>query len=193
MKWTKVSHVGYGCEEGEPCSEPEFLEDVTLLDDQEAAEPLAATWETTLTSGSHFGDPKDGCNDDEDIVDLGLGHICSYKVSTVGNEPDGTPRANCSIGGAAPVDNNGCPTDAAVSSGSKAFPICLAKGGSDDPYTNGEFHCVLVCPCDYDDEGGCGQEAHTHCPGASTCQRGELRHRGQGVCTYSKSITSLTV
>lgn len=192
MKWTKTSHVGYGCTEGESCADPEFLEDVTLLED-EVEEIVGADWETTLSSGSHFADPKDGCQDDEDVIDLGVGHICSYKVSTVGVEDvTGIPIANCSIGGAAPVENNGCPNDAKVSSTSKAFPICLAKGETDDPYTNGEFHCVLVCPCDYDEVGACGEKAHAHCPGTSTCQRGELRHRGQGVCTYSKA-TSLTV
>lgn len=191
MKWTKVSHVGYGCVEGESCPDPEFLEDVTLVED-EAPEDLNVDWATTLTKGSHFGDPKDGCNDDEDVIDLGLGHICSYKVNTVGQENSGVPIANCTIGGAAPVESNGCPTDAAVTGDSKAFPICLAKGHTDDPYTNGEFHCVLACPCGYDEEGGCGEEANTHCPGSSTCQRGELRHRGRGVCTYAKA-TSLTV
>ena len=52
----------------------------------------------------------------------------------------------CRLGGARP-SHNGCPTDAAVPRKSTAWPICMARGHTDDPYVNGEFHCFLVCPC----------------------------------------------
>ena len=69
---------------------------------------------------------------------------------------------------------------------SKAFPICLAKSphGEPDPYHNGDFHCLLVCPCDGLHGADCGAEAHRHCPHGARCERGELRNRAQGVCAY---------
>merc|ERR1719231_1479399 len=72
------------------------------------------------------------------------------------------------------------------------FPICLAKGNTTDPYTNGEFHCVLVCPCaKIQADGQCSDESHGHCPTGSQCQLGELRHRGQGVCTFPSSSINI--
>ena len=92
----------------------------------------------------------------------------------------------CKLGGAAPVKSNGCPYDAAVPPYSKAFPICLAKAkhrGEPDPYVEGDFHCLLVCPCmGRTDE--CSEASHWHCPRGARCERGETRNRAHGVCTY---------
>lgn len=82
------------------------------------------------------------------------------------------------------------PTDAPVPAESKAFPVCLAKGKTDDPYTNGEFHCALACPCEAVENDSCGKSADAHCPQGATCQRGELRNMGQGVCTYPSSFST---
>ena len=30
----------------------------------------------------------------------------------------------------------------------------------------------------------CSAESHAHCPAGATCERGELRHMGHGVCTF---------
>lgn len=71
----------------------------------------------------------------------------------------------------------------------QAFPVCLAKSphAEADPYTNGDFHCLLVCPCvanHASDVNDCGLEAHAHCPYGARCERGELRNRAQGVCVF---------
>merc|ERR1712232_93433 len=81
---------------------------------------------------------------------------------------------------------NGCPVDAPTDERSKAWPICIAKGNTTDPYDAGDFHCLLVCPCDGATAVGvdCGAAAHAHCPGGARCERGDLRHRAHGVCTY---------
>ena len=55
------------------------------------------------------------------------------------------PKPSCAVG----VLNSwksGCPTDAAVRWGSKAWPVCLGKGFYDEPYVHGDFHCLLTCP-----------------------------------------------
>ena len=97
------------------------------------------------------------------------------------------PSPLCRLGGTAP-SANGCPTDAQVLRHSRAWPICLAKGvikGERNPYANGHFHCLLVCPCEGGSGGAaCAAASHTHCPHGARCERGELRNRGQGVCTY---------
>ena len=68
----------------------------------------------------------------------------------------------------------------------QAFPVCLAKSphAETDPYTNGDFHCLLVCPCMEGGGAKCGAESHKHFPSGATCERTELRNRAQGVCTY---------
>jgi len=194
MKWSKPAHLGFGRVEGEPeVEDVEFLEDITIVDEEEESDPFAEL-PTTLTSVNqgHYGNPHDGCLDDEDVIATSQGSSCMPTVSSQMDE-NGLPTPNCKIGGASPVENNGCPTDAVVPQGSKAFPICLAKGNTTDPYTNGEFHCVLVCPCaNLDAEGQCSQESHAHCPSGATCQLGDLRHRGQGICSYGQS-TSINV
>lgn len=195
MKWTKPTHIGFGRVEGEEPGAGDLLEDVTIIYDEDSEELDAfAELPTTLTAGKHYGNPSVGCQDDEDIVELANGNVCMPTVTTKATDENGVPVPNCKIGGASPVDDNGCPTDADVPATSKAFPICLAKGNTTDPYMNGEFHCVLVCPCNKlsDDGSECAPESHVHCPTAATCQLGELRHRGQGVCSFAPS-TSITV
>ena len=140
----------------------------------------------------HYGDPRHGCRPDEETVLAGTGAVCAPKVAArfanATHAPgDGAPPVpECHVGGAAPHRKNGCPTDAAVSARSRAFPVCLAKSphGEADPYTNGDFHCLLVCPCAAHHAADCGAEAHAHCPHGARCQRGELRNRAQGICTF---------
>ena len=103
----------------------------------------------------------------------------------VSKAPNSCLPPRCRLGGAAP-HANGCPTDAAVVKQSKAWPVCLAKSpdASPDPYGNGHFHCLLVCPCEEGGSDGCGARSHEHCPRGARCQRGELRNVAHGVCTY---------
>ena len=147
----------------------------------------------------HYSDPKSGCRDDEEEVRAGTGTVCAYKIgakfergsnnsTTREGDHRGLPTPQCKLGGAAP-HLNGCPFDADVPAWSKAWPICLAKSADEDelnPYRNGDFHCLLVCPCvdDPKEDGKCGPEAHAHCPHGAYCERGELRNRAHGVCTY---------
>lgn len=197
MKWSKPSHVGFGVSRGEEAPrEPELLQDLAIIEDEDESDPFAELPKTLKSAHKgHYGNPydADGCLDDEDIVELGHlgGHVCMPAISSSAADENGVPTPNCKIGGASPVEDNGCPNDADVPESSKAFPICIAKGNTTDPYTNGEFHCALVCPCvNIDADGNCPPEAHAHCPKGATCQLGELRHRGQGVCSFapSKSI-----
>ena len=138
----------------------------------------------------HYGDPKDGCRSDEHVVPVGTGYACGpaiqsrvaatapsmveeedvRNVSTV--DGHGLPEPQCHLGGSSPM-NNGCPTDAAVSRHSKAWPICLAKGVDGaheiEPYRKGDFHCLLVCPC-AGEGSDCGLEAHAQCPRGARCE-----------------------
>jgi len=123
-------------------------------------------------------------------VPAGTGTVCALRVSTSTDPLNATeaqpPRPQCKLGGAAPRLQNGCPTDAGVTPLSKAWPICLAKAsrhGEANPYLSGDFHCLLVCPCSGHGDD-CGVLAHAHCPLGAHCERGELRNRAQGVCTY---------
>merc|ERR1711862_348244 len=90
---------------------------------------------------------------------------------------------------------NGCPFDAPVSATSKAYPICIAKNGGASPYDDGDFTCVLACPCDIevgaDGIVQCTGDSHAHCPDGARCERGELRHMSKGVCTYPKGLPFL--
>ena len=54
------------------------------------------------------------------------------------------PRPLCTVGHA-----DGCPLDAPLEAprASLAEPVCLGKGNSTDPYSEGVFHCLLRCPC----------------------------------------------
>jgi poly(3-hydroxybutyrate) depolymerase len=189
MKWAKPSHAGFGRVQGEAKVEPKIMQNIEIVPDAEGP-----SFELPITvvpaSNGHYGDPKTGCLDDEDVVELADGQVCMPIVGPAGDE-NGLPTPNCQIGGVGPQPGNGCPTDAPVSPGSKAFPLCVAKGNTTDPYSNGEFHCVLACPCtNLDKNGECPPESDSHCPQGGTCRLGELRHRGQGVCTYTGKVRS---
>jgi hypothetical protein len=135
----------------------------------------------------HYGNPARGCLPDEDVVPAGTGHVCAPKIGTkLGNGNASLPTPKCKLGGASP-SSNGCPVDANVAK-SSAWPICLANGDGPGGYERGEFHCLLVCPCNEGTilRGECGAESHAHCPLGARCERGELRKRDQGVCSYPK-------
>jgi hypothetical protein len=137
---------------------------------------------------AHYGNPAEGCREDEDTITVLHGRTCAPRVaSDPPASPGELPRPQCKLGGVAPSKNNGCPTDAAVDVSSKAWPMCLATANPLDPYTSGDFHCALACPClDVVKEGtvvGCGAEADAHCPAHAKCLRA-VRFRSQGVCGY---------
>lgn len=200
LQWTKLTHVGGGRSAGEPEPEksPEVLTIVSLEEDispeqgpESAFRALDITLRPAAKGASHYGNPMDGCQDGEDIIFVGTGKMCSPRIlpfappirgeSNATSDDPSPPK--CRLGGVAPSEN-GCPTDAPVSGKSKAWPICLAKDlhQEEDPYTNGQFHCLLACPCSSAPD--CGAASHDHCPSGARCERGELRNGGMGVCTY---------
>jgi hypothetical protein len=190
LQWKKASHIGQGYSKGEDASRSTLLEDIVVYDEDAVAEDPASSpqprWSVqalTPVAKGHYGDPTKGCLQDEDVVPVGSGHTCAPRIAT---EPAMTspPTPRCKLGGVAP-SSNGCPSDANID-GSSAWPICLAKGNTSDPYDRGDFHCLLVCPCELGmtADGQCGSEAHAHCPAGSRCERGDLRKRDQGICTY---------
>lgn len=195
MKWSKPSHIGFGRVQGEERGEGELLEDITILENDEEEPNTFADLPVTLTPSStgHYGNPRISCRNDEEEIEFGDdSSVCMPIISSKANDVNGVPVPNCKVGGSSPVEDNGCPNDAQVSPNSKAFPVCLGKGHSADPYLNSEFHCVLVCPCTLGADGLCTDDSHSHCPTGASCVLGELRHRGQGVCSFSKS-TSINV
>ncbi len=208
FKWTKPEHLGYGYTRsahgarGPPAA---LLEQLSITGVAQIGEPLAAeaaataqhafaALNTTLENyhwrKAHYGNPKDGCRSDEEVVSAGTGTVCAPKIETEASANQDEPAApKCTVGGATP-SSNGCPVDAAVGSHSKAWPVCVGKGanGEADPYDEGLFHCLLVCPCtsavEHVTGTDCGPSAHAHCPEGARCEMGELRNRAQGVCTY---------
>ena len=143
-----------------------------------------------VSSKSHYGDPDKGCQVDEDTVLAGTGRVCAPRISSSveASVDGGLPVPKCKLGGVSHDASNGCPSNRVTTApdGSQraaAWPVCLGKGNTTDPYSAGNFHCLLVCPCKTAGTD-CGAAAHAHCPGASRCERGELRNRAQGVCTY---------
>merc|ERR1719506_14055 len=149
LKWSKPSHIGLGYSEGDELGEADYLEDVTIVEDMEVVAP--PEWrEQALkpNAGGHYGNPsrRGGCLQDEDVVNVGTGVACAPRIGKKSNS-DGLPEPNCKLGGAVPDATNGCPVDANIAS-SKSWPICLGKGNTTDPSTDGDFHCMLVCPCD---------------------------------------------
>lgn len=211
LQWTKPSHAGFGYSEGDnalrvssPLTNLRFLGRADPSQNVTAAfaalpttlkppslEAVGGASMAIVERRSHYGNPANGCREDEDAVLAGTGRVCARKISTVAasnGTADAPPEPQCKLGGGAPHANS-CPTDAEVAPWSKAFPVCIAKSphGEPDPYTNGDFHCLLACPC----EGGahateCSALSHTHCPRGSRCERGELRNRAHGVCTYHR-------
>jgi poly(3-hydroxybutyrate) depolymerase len=193
LEWTKPTHIGYGRTAGQPPSDGHPLNGVAVLAQHEdlpnatsAFAALPSTLEPPLGASSHYGNPADGCLPDEDTIEVGTGHTCAPRVQTSTTVEAGgaLPEPKCHLGGSS-SSHNGCPKDALVPTKSKAWPICLAKDSAFEPspYENGHFHCLLVCPCAA--EGvECGAESDAHCPQGARCERGELRNRAHGVCTY---------
>jgi len=201
LRWTKTTHVGMGATVGELVGSGSPLADVRIVgtDEGEVAAVEGASTEDVLEvdaldggadegTHGHYGDPDKGCLAGEAVLPAGTGRVCAPKIAI---EP-GTvhpPTPKCELGGVARRDDNGCPLaphHRAADGGAhreSAFPVCLAKGNLPDPYDAGSFHCLLVCPC-LGDGSDCGKAAHASCPGRSRCERGELRHRAKGVCTY---------
>lgn len=186
-RWVKPSHIGKGYTVGEKLGPGRVLEDVVVLTEDTSPEVDFTDLPQTLVPASqgHYGDPAEGCRDDEDVIFAGTGRVCAPRIGIAtpwtGVEP---PTPKCKIGGVGP-QANGCPVDAPILKGDavRSWPICIAKGNTTDPYSDADFHCLLVCPCSGGD-GGCGAEADRHCPGSSRCERGELLNRAHGVCTY---------
>merc|ERR1712224_446038 len=164
----------------------EMLEDIVVHD---AADVLTSSqWseEEVLQNvqGGHYGDPDKGCQSDEDVLLAGTGRVCAPRVAVSADMDSTLPVPQCKLGHGNAGKGNGCPLDATlVSTSSFSKPTCLAKDNSTDPYNSGSFHCLLMCPC-FGESADCGSASHQHCPQGATCERGELRQRAYGVCTY---------
>lgn len=192
FQWAETSHLGFGNK-----AEGDFLEDFRVLDADEERQTENANSDLTLqfAAEGHYGNPAKGCADDEDVLTVGEGSACAPKIASqnkteVGIDGVTVPVPACKIGGVSPQEN-GCPIDVPVPKHSKAFPVCLAKGLTEDPYTMGEFHCLLACPCPDVENDSCGAVAGSHCPAGATCQLGELRARGMGVCSYASDVLAI--
>jgi len=193
LKWTKTSHIGRGYSKGQKLGPGHLLEDVVIIGEDDSISTPSFQPEPTLKpkSRGHYGNPANGCRHDEDVILIGTGRACAPKVGSNGNDPNAPPVPHCKVEGVAP-SANGCPADAPVRHFSKAWPVCLAKGNTTDPYAEGNFHCMLVCPCTGLGDS-CGAHADTHCPKGARCERGELRNMAQGVCTYPLSLDSESI
>jgi len=190
LKWTRPSHAGGGFPGAAQPSEMR-VSNITILAEEEPPsfetilEEVEPSSSIVLEAGSHYGDPDNGCLPDEEIVRVGTGRVCSPKIAS--DRQSDPPVPQCHIGGVTPA-RNGCPVDVRrLGSGSLAWPVCLGKSNSTDGYANGEFHCMLVCPCPTSSGKDCGAAADVHCPGDSRCERGSLMSRTQGLCTYHGS------
>jgi len=205
MKWVKPSHIGRGYSIGENLGPGHLLENVTVLDlklgeEDPSSSASLVQWSTGVlepAAKGHYGNPTQGCLSDEDAIPVGTGRICAPRIGTKPKAPATPPAPKCKLGGVVANPENGCPSDANIVN-SQAWPICLAKGDNvTDPYSAGSFHCLLVCPCNVGaaSSGECGIHSHDHCPAGARCERGELRKRDQGVCTYAfpSSATSIVV
>merc|ERR1719265_2037831 len=185
LQWTKTSHIGNGTSIGDAPKPGRLLQNIEILEEDLSRRASFEDLKKTLSAGGHYGNPSKGCLADEDVVHAGNGRVCAPKIAADMTTTPPTPQ--CNIGGPLPQEN-GCPVDASVSDDSKAFPVCLAKSNSTfehlDPYSAGEFHCLLVCPCSGTGNAECGPDGDAHCPSGARCQRGDLRHRSQGVCVY---------
>lgn len=203
-RWSKPSHIGRGYSVGEEMGPGKFLENIQIIDTEVAdvaASPVQ-DWPTVLVRSQdtgHYGNPAVGCLPDEDVLPVGEGNgrICAPRITL--QTTTSTPKPKCTIGGVAANASNGCPHDVAnMKVDSQAWPMCLAKSADrvPDPYEKGDFHCILICPCDLGGpgEGGtCGDKSHTHCPTGARCQRGDLRKRDQGVCAYPPPVEEAVV
>jgi len=189
LRWTKTSHIGKGRSLGEDPTAGRPL-NVTILGEVDPTPAPDYNLTTVLkpVKSGHYGDPDQGCQADEETLVIGTGRVCAPKIDTSPatlfnvNSTDTVPTPKCKLGGSS-SSPNGCPFDAVTAPHSKAWPVCLAKGNTTDPYQSGSFHCLLVCPC-AGKGNDCGTHAHAQCPSGATCQRGEIRNMKMGVCTF---------
>jgi len=185
MKWTRPTFKGG--------SGTNLLQDVAIVGD-ELIEGRDLSSVLTSAPAGHYGHPAHGCLETETIISLADGVVCAPKIGVdldveQDEASDGLPQAKCRIGvlnGLAGLSE--CPYDAQVAEDSKAFPICMAAGETDTPFENGEFACMLACPCDIEvHEDGtvhCNDDSHSHCQTGAYCKRGETREMSYGVCTF---------
>jgi len=190
--WGWVVGVGVGVGAGVVEGEVEGEEEGAVEAEGTAEDAAMVDGGMQAATRSHYGDPDLGCRADEDTLLAGTGRVCAPRIAigappipigaAASVEEERLPVPQCKLGGVHRDAHNGCPMDHRATARG-AWPVCLAKGNVTDPYSAGSFHCLLVCPCK---KGGndCGKASHAHCPGASRCERGELRNRAQGVCTY---------
>jgi hypothetical protein len=187
LRWTKPSHVGFGRSLGDTLQTAEMLEDVTVLAEDDTPpvsfDDLPVVMERR--PGGHYGDPDKGCRSDEDVVLAGTGRACAPRIGTSVASKSGEPPApKCELGEGNAGRSNGCPVDAPIDGlHPRSRPVCVGHGNTTDPYNEGEFHCLLVCPC-IGHGNECGHFSHAHCPHGARCERGDLRNRAHGVCTY---------
>jgi len=191
LRWTKPSHRGFGSTAEATADASDILQDVIVHDEDPTPaasfEDLPVVMHTAV--GGHYGDPDAGCASDEDVVFAGTGRVCAPKIDVVDEVLVGEPPApKCKLGDSNAGRDNGCPLDARGNDllTSHARPTCVAIGNSTDPYNDRSFHCLLMCPC-MGEGNDCGDAAHAHCPGNARCERGALRNRAHGVCTYHGS------
>merc|ERR1712217_392981 len=197
LRWTKPSHLGLGSSTTDAPVAPGFLEDIVVHAEDVARDVSFDNLPVVLhgVASGHYGDPDGGCASDEDVVLAGTGRVCAPRIGTDAVAASGEPAApKCKLGGSNAGGDNGCPVDAMGENllSSRAQPTCVAIGNTTDPYTEGSFHCLLMCPC-IGQGNDCGEAAHAHCPSTARCERGVLRNRAHGICTYhgSGSETSL--
>jgi polyhydroxybutyrate depolymerase len=181
LKWTKPTFKG---------GSGEVFQDITITEDEITPVRDLSSVLTSRPEG-HYGHPAHGCLETETAISLADGIVCAPKidVDAEAESEDGLPVPKCRIGvlnGLA--GESGCPRDAHVGEDSKSFPICMAAGETDTPFENGEFACMLACPCEVEvNEDGtvqCNDDSHSHCQRGAYCRRGETREMSYGVCTF---------
>jgi len=199
LQWAKPAHLGKGIsvhDELDTTPTQTTALDVTIVKTEDLTFsqyvsttnvfnllPHAMTHGTSAHNhadhASAYGNPKHGCRKGSEVVRVGTGHACAPRI-TVTRPEHSVPVPDCTVGG-----SEGCPHYAG-----EAKPVCLAKRHDSDtstnPYTEGEFHCVLECRCELTEKGRCADKGDTVCPRGSACELGEFRHRAKGVCTYTK-------
>jgi len=201
VQWTKPAHLGKGMsvhDELDTTSTTHSALEVTVVKTEDLTFkqyvetnnvytllPQAMTHDNAeAPQDGYYGNAASGCPEGSDIVLVGTGHACAPRIGVKGLM-ESIPVPDCVIGG-----SKGCPHYAG-----EAQPVCLAKGNASastlrNPYLEGDFHCLLECPCEIVKEGvlkgRCASKGDTVCPRGATCELGELRHRAKGVCTYTK-------
>lgn len=184
LKWTKPTFKGG--------SGSNLLQDIAIVDEELSEVPELSSMISPAPVG-HYGHPAHGCLEDEKVISLAGGVVCASQIevdSDIQELEEDLPQPKCNVGVFNGVNSydTGCPYDAPVNGHSKAFPVCLAAGETDTPYENGEFACVLACPCEIEvKEDGtvqCNDASHSHCQQGAFCTRGETKNMNFGVCTF---------